>query len=207
MIDNTSSVIKLTDTTSASWAHNNIAGNVLFILFSCNDPSAPTVTYNGVAATQVGTTTGSTRMMFIYRLNNPATGSNTISITGMANGWTIGYGISFSNCDLVTPNGTYAGATGNNTAPTVNVTSKVGSIVVEMMCGVGDAGAVVITEGAGQTTVVSSGDPSYLFGSGSYENGATTVTMSKTLNSTRVWAIGGVGVNFMPATSAFIAFF
>ena len=97
-----------------------------------------------------------------------------------------------------TPVGTGATATGNDTTPTVAVSSAAGELVIDAVAALADTDlfpGLTLTVGAGQTQtdqgLASSGTPAVLGGS-SREAGASSVTMSWTLSTTTRWAIAAV---------------
>ena len=97
-----------------------------------------------------------------------------------------------------TPVGTGATATGNDTTPTVAVSSAAGELVIDAVAALADTDlypTLTLTVGAGQTQtdqgLASSGTPAVLGGS-SREAGASSVTMSWTLSTTTRWAIAAV---------------
>lgn len=141
--------------TTLSWSFNNVAGTILVV--GANAESTGTgssaaitgVTYNSVALTKAGSQgwagTGPSSEVSIWYLLNPATGSNTVSVSASFANTTvtdiIGGAISFTGNATSTPFGTAAGAkldTGaGSTSPSVTVNSTTANNYVLAMMGTG----------------------------------------------------------------------
>ena len=195
-IDTTATkIVRNTNITSTSWSHNN-AGNVLYVLTAFDSGGTATATFNGGSMTKLGSSINTTKEATIWRIVNPDIGNYTVAVSSFDEGWFAGYSISFTGGDPSNPDSGFNTATGTSTAPSVNITSIVGSKVLDIFAGGGDANVVTATAGAGQTHVLDADDTnSWLFAGGSYENGAATTTMSWSLSASRLWAIAGVSVN------------
>lgn len=190
----TSSPITVSHTTSG-------ANRLILVGISGNGSSAPvvsSVTYNGVALSLVGSKVYSGRnfKIWIYKLVAPDTGTHDVVVsfsTVPDLGCVVGV-VTFTGVDPTTPLGTFVSATGDNNAPTVNVSSATGELVFDTLW---SYYATTATAGAGQTqqwnTTSSTGR-----GSGSTENGALTVTMSWTLSGSYYWVIGAVSIKPVP---------
>ncbi len=184
--------------TSHSWSHTCSGVNrCLYVGLSFNGgsgyPTNVSVTYNGVAMTKLYGTSGST-FLYLFRLVNPASGVNTISVTWTTNCVLIGGGASFAHVNQVTPDDVVASASGSSTTPSVNVNSAVGDIVV---CALRSGQNAEVAEGAGQTEawdLATAGGGAPVDGAGSYKSGAAVVTMSYTTTNTS-WEIAGVSIN------------
>lgn len=171
----------------------------------CFQDSTPgtlsSVTSGGNAATSLGVVLDSGGgnkifgQMFIYK--NAGTSPTTIqaNFSEVMNSVTI-HAMTIKNVDQVTSTGTRATATGASTAPSVNVSSTAGELVVDLLCSP-DRTATV---GAGQTDRVNVNDVGNHRHAASHEAGATTTTMSWTLGSAADWGIQGIA--FKPATDA-----
>jgi hypothetical protein len=127
-----------------TWSFTNTSGNVLYVYVMYQTGSLPitTVTYNGVAMTQLSLTqvgSGESGFIGLFRLSNPATGANNVNIT-----WTFGAGlvlsgaISFLGANATPDSGTATvnawGGAGSATA-TVTVTGTTsGNFVIQGAC-------------------------------------------------------------------------
>ncbi|HLP93646.1 MAG TPA: hypothetical protein VK168_06395, partial [Saprospiraceae bacterium] len=151
------------------------------------------VTYGGVPMTQVGTISDGEDRVALYRLIAPAEGTADVVATFnvvVDDGAVLG-ATSFSGVNQTSPLGTAATATGNNTTPTVNVTSAVGELVYDVVC---THNSDPKTAGAGQTERYDKTSSIHIGGGASTEAGAATVTMSWTTDVSEKWAIIGVSI-------------
>lgn len=68
----------------ATFTFNNVAGTYMFVtILDYTNQTVTGVTYNGVGMTELGTTTTQSNFsgIYLFGLANPATGSNTVSIS------------------------------------------------------------------------------------------------------------------------------
>ncbi len=102
-LDSTSGRKTAASATNLSYAHVCTGSDLILVVSVClfgltaDDAS---VTYNGVAMTKVGpvSTTGSS-IQYLFYLVNPATGSNTVSISSSASATVIiGFSTSYTGC-------------------------------------------------------------------------------------------------------------
>jgi len=139
---------------SVSFAHNhNIGSGGLLLVFVANGLNAVTVssiTYNGVAMTLVDSVVQNASRETMYRLPNPATGSNTLVVTMTA---TTGkrlltQAVSFTGADA-TPRdtGTFGGVW--NTSGSITINSSPNDLCIDG--GSWDDASGSYTTGAGQT--------------------------------------------------------
>lgn len=162
----------------------------------CNDATETTpasVTYAGVAMTQLGTTTtvdGDTSLSLWYLDAEPAVGAGDCVATYGSACDKISVGVmSFYNVNQTAPLNTFNSAAASSTLPSVTITSTSGDMVFDAL-GVADT-AHTITIGAGQTQRYD-GSPSI---SGSTKRAvSSSTTMSATLNATRSWIIMGAAL-------------
>ena len=144
---------------------------------------------------------GSDRIVEMYSLVAPPTGANSI-VVSFSNVTTTNIGAvvgaaSFAGVDQGTPLGAFTSAAGaSGTNPTVTVTSGVGQMVIDTIAITGNRTA---NPGTGQTTRWNRNDGNNntntdVYGFGSTETGAATVTMSETLSGTSTWAMGAVSI-------------
>lgn len=183
-------------TTTKTVAHtpvsvvNGIA--ITDISFQGTAVTGVSVTYNGVAMTQVGTATVSNVTTYMFSLTAPPSGAQNViaSWTGSQSGWM--HTRTYTGVDQSTPKGTPVTATGTSTTPSVTATSAVGELVVDVT-----TANAALTIGAGQTsryietTVVATG--------GSEEAGAASVVMSWS-QASAAWA--SVAVPLKPAATS-----
>lgn len=158
------------------------------------------VTYNGVAATQVGTNlhpnNSTTGYVALYRLVAPSTGTNTVSISfTLANPSsfdTVAAGsISFTGVDPVTPDSNLTTATGNGTGPAVTVSSAVGNQVLNLL---GDGAAVTSSANTLQWNKNLGNNSSGGNGAMATAAGSGSVPMSYVIGSDN-WALMGLSIN------------
>ncbi len=149
------------------------------------------VTYGGVALSLVGTATAAAyQKTWIYQLVAPATGTANVVVTFSTapnTGAVVGV-MTFTGVDQSVPLGTFAGANGTSAAPSVNVSSASGELVFDTVNHYWP-----LTVGANQTQRWNTGSGS-IYGGGSSEPGAATVTMSWTASGSDTWAIGAVPI-------------
>lgn len=178
-----------------SWSHTCTGSNLALFIgvgWSTASVTVSSVTYNGVALTQVGTTaTNSTGNAAIYRLIAPATGAHTAQVTfsGTASAWM--WGISFTGADQTSPED----GTNNNTGSTSPVSTAVtptadGDYIIDMGVFLSNFS---ITVNSNQTQVLNLFNSSNATtGIGSYHTNpispAASTTMQWTFSGTKSWA-------------------
>lgn len=155
------------------------------------------VTYNGVALTFLGrrhSNDATFGYVELWRLVNPASGTNTVSVsfTGTLAGSDviIGGSVSFNNVDQTTPDENFTSAAGESTAPSVNVTSRTGDRVLDAVCtgtGVTSSGQT-LKWSLNQNSSSAAGN-----GAQSTAAGGASIAMSYVVGSD-YWAIVGVSV-------------
>ncbi|UCC45002.1 MAG: DUF4347 domain-containing protein, partial [Candidatus Zixiibacteriota bacterium] len=184
-----------TSITNVSHTTSGTEGLMLIgVSISTGDPDRPSsMSYNGVALTQVGVQTGTGQnRMEIWSLVAPDIGTHNLTInwSGEPSGASLGI-ITFTGVDQTTPLGTFASATGSGTSGSVNVTSAAGELVF---------GSVMVS--ASNQDLIPGGSQTEQWdiiggsanGGGSTEVGAPTVTTSWSWTSSANWAIGGVSI-------------
>ena len=192
-LDSTGSGSDNTADTTFSWSHT-CTGTELVLIVTVNVNGTTTVsgiTYNGVALTFIGGVNNIIRSEMWY-LIAPATGTNTVAVTMNAGVAKIGGSQSYTGASQTAPIGTFVSATGNSTAPTVNVNTAVGEGCIDVMT----CGNLTATVGANQTQNYNILLGVGLRGTQSTEpSNSTPITMSWTLSGAGgVWAIGAVNV-------------
>lgn len=151
--------------------------------------------------------TGVRRIEMFYLLNPPSGANSIVATFNGLNTNNVGAVVgaaSFTDVNQTTPFGTFTAANGvSGTNPTLNVTSGVGEMVIDTLAIAGNRTA---TAGAGQTARWNRNDGNNnaatdVYGLGSTEAGAATVTMSETINGgNSSWALGAVSINQAPPT-------
>lgn len=194
-----------------SFSHNSGQGdNRLLIVKVTSINTVTAVTYAGVsltntdgAAAAMSVTGTSGAISSIWKLVAPATGSNTVVVTGPVSNVHI-VAETWTGVHQTTPLGTFGSATGTSTAPSVTITSATDEVVTDI---VGASAALVsntaLTVGSGQTSegtlvALSFGGTAVRSGA-SYETGAASTVMSWTTVGTCSWQIGAVPIK--PAAS------
>lgn len=162
------------------------------------------VTYGGSAATEIITLNGGAtteELAALYRYLAPPTGSTTVQVTWDEAAYGA-FGVSsYSGVDQTTPTSgaVSTSTTGVSTGITLNVSSATDDMVVDC-CKIYRGGGQA-TAGASQTQVFNTSDGSFgEYASGSYEAGASTVTMSWSWASSAGHATQ-VGANLRAAAS------
>jgi len=204
VVDSTSSG-KTPPRTSLTVSHPTAGSNRLMLVgISINNFAGETVssvTYNGVALTQVGSRANATdARVEIWRLIAPPTGTHDVVITfssELSSASRAGV-MTFTGVNQTTPLGTFASAIGSASPATVNVTSAANELVFDTVGTESQSSPFSLTVGAGQTqrwSSVSMGYDRFLAG-GSTEPGAASVTMSWAIVPTTSipWAIAAVPI-------------
>jgi hypothetical protein len=158
--------------------------------------SAPTgisITWGGTPLTLISNTqvTGSSVMVMIFGLVNPASGAQTLagSWTGATN--FAAAAISFTGVDQSSVAGAFPSGisnSGTGTTPSVSVNSKTSDLVVG-----------VFANNSGESFVSTSGTTIFASGAnvnvaGNRDNGASSVSLTATLGSSVGWVAAGVNV-------------
>lgn len=205
-------------TSALTWTHV-VTGSNTVIYIACSVGVANTghtasnfddefvigaVTYNSVAASLVTSIVhsgaGHTGYVALYRLINPTTGSNTVSVSftdtnSQASDAMPCGSVSLTGVDQTTPESNITSATGNSTTPSVNVTSAVNNMVLDV---VGVGSAITSSNQTLQWKKNVNSNTAAGNGAGSTAAGAASVTMSYAVTSDS-WAILGVNVNAVGA--------
>ena len=146
-------------------------------------------TFGGTTLTSVGNESGNDPRVAIYYLLAPAastTANVVVTFSGLVNA--VAGALTFAGVNQTTPLGTFAGATGTSTAPSVNATTVANDLVFDR-----SRRDATLTAGAGQTSRWNVLQGSQ--GSASTETATTTsTTMSWTAGASGTWAIGAVPI-------------
>lgn len=200
---NTFGTTGVTAGTTASPSYSVAAGSgtVAFAIVmsypsGSNDPAAPTVTFDGAAMTNVGTSATQTSGHYradIYYLVGPSTGSKTLSITGTADTGGFYYNmIAFDNVNAATP--VRAGSILAWPANHADLTSSPQDFIIPSTV----SGDMVITGGmdANGVTSTSAGVGQYSANNGGAKSGITDyqAASGSSLTDTYTWNAATVGV-------------
>ena len=185
--------------TSLTWSHivNSGMNQVLIVEFASDskDGTVTSLTYAGQALTLVGRGKATGGRVEIWELVSPTVGTANIVANFNNKQQVVAGAVDFFGVDQTAPTGTFISAGGTSTAPSVDVTSAIGDIVIDALWG---NDGVTATAGAGQTvqwTNATGSSTNFIRGAGSTEAGAASVTMSWTLNSSVQWVDGGVSLH------------
>jgi uncharacterized delta-60 repeat protein len=195
------------NTTSLTWAHTVNAGvnRALFVEISIDNLGANvnSVTYGGVAMTQVGRQ-GGNHAVEIWTLVNPTVGTANVVVSLSGNTAVAAGASTFNGVNQATPTGAFVGNSGTtfllNLSGSVTVASAPGDVVIDAQFWTDTLANPV---GAGQTSQWSSSSLlSSALGSSSTESGAANVTMSGSASLLSAlgahWSIGAVSVKAAP---------
>jgi hypothetical protein len=184
--------------TSLTWAHTVASGNnrVLFVQLAIDGlgASVSSVTYGGVALTQVGRATGN-HAVEIWRLVNPAVGTANVVASFGATTAAAGGAATFNGVNQTTPTGTFAGAAGNGKTSSIVVTSTTNDVVIDVVNWA--ANPAGYTAGAGQTQQWTQTNATQQ-GVSTTKAGASSVTMSSTVSKSAQWEAGAVSIRAAP---------
>ncbi|WP_445372870.1 putative Ig domain-containing protein [Methylomonas sp. HW2-6] len=190
-----------TGTNSLTWSHGVATGTdrALFVQIALDDPnvSVNSVTYGGVALTQVGRSAVN-HAVEIWSLVNPTVGSANIVVslsgtTGVAAGATTYNGVAQSTAYYG-----FVGASGTGTTSSVTAASATGDLVIDAQYwqGIPSGGAV----GSGQTLLWQRQN-AVLTGGSTSEAGAASVVMSGSFSSSAQWEIAAVSIKAASASA------
>jgi hypothetical protein len=138
--------------------------------------------------------------VWVYGLVAPSVGANNLAFTysGASTGRTVIAVRSFTGINQGAPIGTIVSGSGSGGGVTVDVTSAVNELVVDMCL---SRSGTTLTVGAGQTQRVNQESAvANQIGASSDEAGAGTVTMSWTIGTPDEWV--SVGIPLKPSTES-----
>ncbi|NOU43388.1 MAG: DUF4347 domain-containing protein, partial [Methyloglobulus sp.] len=194
---------------SLTWAHtvNSGVNRALFVEIAIDNlgSNVNSVTYGGVALTQVGRQ-GGNHAVEIWVLANPAVGTANIVVTLSGNTALAAGASIFNGVNQSTPTGTFVGNSGTtfllNLTGSVTVASAPGDVVIDAQFWTDTLADPV---GAGQASQWSSSSLlTSALGSSSTEAGAASVTMSGSASILSAlgaqWSIGAVSVKASPTS-------
>ena len=185
-----------------SWAHV-CAGGAKILVVGIGyraDATFTSVTYNGIALTLLrtdscGATSVHVKTSLCYLLDPPPGSFNVIATVSASGGLVGGAHSYFGVSGLLAQ----AGASADDSSPSVTVLSGIGEVVVDVIHARNQAGSpAVLTVGAGQTEHWNRSDTGQARGAGSHENGAAaaSVAMSWTYTnpSTPHWSMSAMSL-------------
>lgn len=188
----------------ASWSHTcgSLGNRFLIVAFDgTNRPTA--VTYAGVSMAAAGTVANGTtsRTIALWYLANPASGSNSIAVTGGSS--FIGISLSYAGVKQVGFPDASNTATGSGTTHSVSVTTTVGGCWTVAFT---DSNGANATAGASTTRRSASG--SYAFEAFD-SNAAVALAGVSTLNFANAGSVAwaSIGVSMAPHTGGFFMMF
>lgn len=164
--------------------------------------NASNPTYNGVAMTLVDSQANASGSLitFLYRLVNPASGTNGYSLASSNAGAFNTLLVSYTGVHQTTPLGTPAKASGESQTPSVDVSSATGEVVIDCMATRDNDPAETPATGSGQTQRATHNTELFWWTKVSEEVGATTVTMDWALDqNNEAWQT--ISVSLKPATA------
>jgi len=179
---------------SLAWSHTVNAGadRVLVVQVAIDAIAAPaiSVTYNGVALTQIGRGEGS-HAVELWALVDPAVGTGSVVISFAGPTAAAGGATAYNGVDQDSPFGMFASASGNGTTSSVTLASAVGDRVIDAQHWQGNPSGG--TPGAGQALTWWQVGTTMIAGS-TTEAGAPSVTMSASFGTPAVWSIAAVSM-------------
>ncbi len=188
----------IANNTALSWSHT-CTGNERLLIVGLSVGFGTTltvagVTYNSVSMTSAGRVQSNNQndgYVELFYLVNPTVGTNTVQVTADSAKDLIGGSVSFIGVDQTTPVSNTATAFGSSAAPSVNVSSAAGNIVIDVV-GVGSA----ITSSDQTLRWLNNLNGSSGSGNAAQSTaaGASSVTMSY-VSASDWWGIVGTSVN------------
>ena len=197
-------------TASLSFSHTVPSGanRALVVVTGHNDGSRNVtgVSYGGVALTKAIQQDGASAdtEASIWYLVNPNVGSANVVVTVSASVNIVASAVNLTGVNQTTPIGTAVGVAGNNSAPSVTVSSAANEVVIGAVGAKGDA--KLATHEVGQTGIYNTDSGT---GSGDirlgvdFKPGASSASLQWTLQAAKSWA--AVAVPFKPAPTYTIA--
>lgn len=157
--------------------------------------NSPTCTFDGVGLTRIVWHSGQTGANIwgeaMWVISNPGASKNIVVAWGVSGGYQVSTCRTYKNVGLADPRGAVATATGVSAAPSVNVASAIGELVID----ISNQNSSVYNVGAGQTERHKIRYEATM-AAGSDEAGAAgSTTMSWTTNQpARRWVSAGVSL-------------
>jgi len=187
--------------TSLSWSHTVSAGTnrVLVVELAIDGAGANTtsVTYGGVAMTQIGRGAGN-HAVELWALVNPAAGTANVVATFAGTTAAAGGATAYNGVNQSVPFGTFVSATGTGTTASVTVASAAGDQVIDVQYWEGSPSGGA--PGPGQALSWWQ-IGSAMIGGGTVEAGAASVVMSGSFSTSTQWEIGAVSMRAAPVVN------
>jgi len=190
-----------------SWSHTVGSGSnrILLVGLSFGGASGSAVTFGGAALTEVGVETDTFSTVELWALQNPASGTATITVTiGFTAPFLVGGSVSYSNVAGI---GTSAGNKGTGAAATDLVGTSSGDVVIDTLSAFTVPPVFTVSPtGPGQTQRWNSGslngpEGGFFAGAGSDQPASgSSVTMSWSVTEFVFWSV--VAVPLIPAPPA-----
>ncbi|MDX1404915.1 MAG: DUF6701 domain-containing protein, partial [Woeseiaceae bacterium] len=203
-VDGSASTNTATTGTSMTISHTTSGSDRLMLvgvsIDNNSNETVSSVTYNSIALSLVGTATQSNDAHIeIWQLTESGglpTGTHDVVITfsGSLTRPAVGGVMTFTGVDQSTPLGTFAGANGTSTAPSVNVSSVVGELVFAVLSAEDTSSVTTDAPATERWNVSIAGGGNTEWGAGATDDGAASVDMSWTLGTSDYWAVGGVSI-------------
>jgi uncharacterized repeat protein (TIGR01451 family) len=199
VIDKVSGPVSPSSGTTVTVSHQTgtQANRLMLVGISVRKRTVTGVTYGGTPLTLLTSQTSSSEALtYIYYMLAPPSGTANVVVTinsGASNDQRAIVGVTtFANVDVTNflANANPATGVGNNTAPTVNVTSATGRLVFDVVAAK-DKNISAIGAGQTQRWLLNNQKPA---GAASTEPGAATTTMSYTLAASANWSISAVSI-------------
>ena len=178
--------------TSLSWSHTCTGSNLILFVAALVDTShtVTSVTYNGVAMTQIASVDAWTRTA-LYYLVAPATGTNTVTITASGNNPIYGRATSYTGASQTGVPDSFSTNTGTGTT-SLNLTT---TVVANNSWLVGCIGNDSNTQTAGSNTTIRY----QLNGWSIIDSNGAQASGSRSMNCTFAsGTVGGVIASFAP---------
>ena len=209
-VDAESSASDSTSVTTLSWTHTVGSGSDRLLMVGVSSSVAAhtvtSLTYGAASLTFLGRRQSASVDTELWYLVAPAVGADTITVTLSAAARIVGGAVSFTGVHQTTPLGSYTSDTATSASPSVTVSSAEGEAVIDCLAAQGNAGSATVGSGQTQRWNINTGTgSSFVIGAGSTEPGASSVTMSWTLESSKEWALGAVAIKPAVVTLARLA--
>jgi len=170
--------------------------------------NSPACTFDGVGQTRIawhwGETGGNYWGVALWRVASPGSSKNIVVSWGVSGGYHVSTCRTYKSVGLGDPHGAVATATGESATPSVNVSSAVGELVLD----IANQNADSFSAGGGQTERHKIRYEAVMAAGSDEAGAAPTVTMSWTTDQpTRRWVIAGVSLKPQKAGSQVIWIF
>lgn len=179
---------------SLAWSHTVNAGadRVLVVQVAIDAVAAPaiSVTYNGVALTQIGRGEGS-HAVELWALVDPAVGTGSVVVSFAGFTAAAGGATTYNGVDQDAPFGMFASASGTGTLSSVTLASALGDRVIDVQHWQGNPSGG--TPGTGQALSWWQVGTTMIAGS-TTEAGAPSVTMSASFGTSTAWNIAAASM-------------